>query len=83
MNYPRASDGMWFITQYRRWGMVDADIDAAAIAAAVNQTALYREAAQAAGVCVPDEHRAAIFCDGRRWDGTDTADYLKDFDIRA
>lgn len=74
VNYPRASDSMWFVTQYPRWGMLDVDIDAVDVAAAVNQTAPYREAAQAAGIAVPDEHRAATFCDGRVWDGTDTAE---------
>jgi two-component system, oxyanion-binding sensor len=83
VNYPRVSDGQWFITQYRRWGMLDAVSDDAALAAAVNQTALYREAAQAAGVAVPDEARAATFCDGHVWNGGDSAAYLDGFSIRA
>jgi len=83
VNYPRVSDGLWFITQYRRWGMLDADIDDTAIAASVNQTALYREAARAAGVALPDERAAATFCDGRVWDGGDGARYLAGFDMRA
>ncbi|SAK99399.1 CmpA/NrtA family ABC transporter substrate-binding protein [Caballeronia ptereochthonis] len=83
VNYPRVSDGLWFITQYRRWGMLDADIDDAGIAAAVNQTALYREAAQAAGIAVPGERRAATFCDDRVWDGGDAAAYLAGFEMRA
>ena len=83
VNYPRVSDGLWFITQYRRWGMLDTALDDAAIAAAVNQTALYREAAQAAGIAVPGERRAAIFRDGRVWDGADAAAYLAGFEMRA
>ena len=81
VNYPRLSDGLWFITQYRRWGMLDADIDDEHIAASVNQIALYREAAQAAGVALPGERRAATFCDGRVWDGGDAAAYLAGFEI--
>jgi two-component system, oxyanion-binding sensor len=77
------SDGAWFITQYRRWGMLRGAADDAAIAAAVNQTALYAQAAQAAGVDVPDEHRAVTFCDARVWDGADPAAYLDGFAIRA
>ena len=51
-------DGLWFITQYRRWGMLEgAAADDAAIAAAISQTALYREAAALAGVPLPDEQR--------------------------
>ncbi|MDR5762224.1 CmpA/NrtA family ABC transporter substrate-binding protein [Caballeronia sp. LZ035] len=83
VNYPRLSDGQWFITQYRRWGMLDHAPDDAALAAAVNQTALYREAAQAAGIAIPGERRAATFCDGRVWDGGDSAAYLAGFEIRA
>lgn len=83
VNYPRVSDGQWFITQYRRWGMLDSAPDDAALAAAVNQTALYREAAQAAGIAIPGERRAAIFCDGHVWDGGDSAAYLAGFEIRA
>ncbi|SAK72371.1 ABC-type nitrate/sulfonate/bicarbonate transporter, periplasmic ligand binding protein [Caballeronia temeraria] len=83
VNYPRVSDGLWFITQYRRWGMLDADIDDEAIAASVNQTALYRDAAQAAGIAVPAERHAATFCDGRVWDGSDAAGYLAGFSVRA
>ncbi|SAK92329.1 ABC-type nitrate/sulfonate/bicarbonate transporter, periplasmic ligand binding protein [Caballeronia fortuita] len=83
VNYPRVSDGHWFITQYRRWGMLDADIDDGDIAASVNQTALYRDAAWAAGIAIPGERRAATFCDGRVWDGGDAAGYLAGFDMHA
>jgi nitrate/nitrite transport system substrate-binding protein len=83
VNFPRVSDGSWFITQYRRWGMLSGEHDDAAIASAVNQTALYREAALAAGVSVPDEYRKATLCDGRVWDGGDTAGYLAGFDVKA
>jgi nitrate/nitrite transport system substrate-binding protein len=83
VNYPRVSDGLWFITQYRRWGMLDADIDDAAVAASVNQTALYRDAARASGIALPEERRAATFCDRRVWDGGDAAGYLAGFEIRA
>ncbi|MDR5747154.1 CmpA/NrtA family ABC transporter substrate-binding protein [Caballeronia sp. LZ029] len=83
VNYPRVSDGVWFITQYRRWGMLDADIDDGGIAASVNQTALYRDAARGAGIALPDERRSATFCDGRVWDGSDAVGYLTGFEMRA
>lgn len=71
VNYPRPPDGEWFISQYRRWGLYGGDPrDDAAIAAAVNQTSLYREAATALGVAVPDdaaEGRIERFCDGAVW----------------
>jgi nitrate/nitrite transport system substrate-binding protein len=70
VNYPRPSDGMWFISQYRRWGLYAGEPrDDAAIAAAVNQTSVYRDAATALGITVPgdDEVRVAQLCDGARW----------------
>ncbi len=44
VNRPRAEDGLWFISQYRRWGMLAEPRDDAAIAAAVTMQALYDEA---------------------------------------
>ncbi|SAK57793.1 ABC-type nitrate/sulfonate/bicarbonate transporter, periplasmic ligand binding protein [Caballeronia hypogeia] len=82
VNYPRVSDGLWFITQYRRWGLLSDAIDAAAVAASVNQIALYREAAQSMGIAAPGERRAATFIDGRVWDGGDPAAYLAGFEMR-
>jgi nitrate/nitrite transport system substrate-binding protein len=83
VNYPRVSDGLWFITQYRRWGMLSGNGDDDAVAAAVNQTALYAQAAREAGVSLPAERRIATLCDGRVWDGSDAKAYLAGFDIRA
>lgn len=70
VNYPRPSDGRWFISQYRRWGLDDGEPgDDAAIAAAINQTALYREAATALDIAIPDDadSRVERFCDGAVW----------------
>jgi len=83
VNYPRPSDGLWFLTQYRRWGLLSGDHDDAAIASAISQTALYREAAALADVRVPDEIRADVLVDGRIWDGQDPAAYLDGFAMRA
>ena len=56
VNYPRIDEGCWFLTQYRRWGLLrDSQVPAAddeAIAARINQTQLYREAAALAEVPV-------------------------------
>jgi nitrate/nitrite transport system substrate-binding protein len=73
VNYPRIAEGRWFLAQYRRWGLLrEADAPAAhdeAIAARINQTALYREAALLADVSLPaaDEARTDVFCDGATW----------------
>ena len=83
VNYPRPSDGLWFLTQYRRWGLLSGVHDDAAIALAISQTALYREAAALADVRVPEEIRADVLMDGRMWDGQDPAAYLNGFAVRA
>jgi two-component system, oxyanion-binding sensor len=79
VNYPRPSDGLWFLTQYRRWGMLSGGNNDAAIASAVSQTELYREAAGRAGVAIPEGVRADVLCDGRIWDGRDPAAYVDGF----
>ncbi|VVE15655.1 nitrate ABC transporter substrate-binding protein [Pandoraea aquatica] len=88
VNYPHPSDGIWFVSQYRRWGMVgdDAVAHAAQTAAEVNQTALFAAAARAESVPVVSEATGEVLCDGRRWDAASAADltaYIDGFAIRA
>lgn len=81
-SFPWLSDGMWFLTQQRRWGLLREDPDYLAVAGAVNQVALYREAAQLAGVAVPaGSLRSATLMDGKVWDGSDPGSYAKSFTI--
>ncbi|AXE96337.1 CmpA/NrtA family ABC transporter substrate-binding protein [Paraburkholderia terricola] len=83
VNYPHAFEGAWFVTQFERWGMIDARADYAQIAARVNQTQLYREAAAGVGVAVPAGHTAQVFIDGKVWgDSTPSAGYAQSFTIR-
>ncbi len=88
VNYPHASDGMWFIAQYRRWGMVgdEAVADATQTAGAVNQTALFEAAARAEGVAVMSKPACETLCDGKVWGAAEAADlaaYVNGFPIRA
>jgi nitrate/nitrite transport system substrate-binding protein len=80
VSYPWLSDGMWFLTQHYRWGMLAEHPDYRAVAAGVNRTELYREAAAAVGVTVPDgAMRHSILLDGKPWDGRDPAAYAEGF----
>ncbi|WP_036214375.1 CmpA/NrtA family ABC transporter substrate-binding protein [Massilia alkalitolerans] len=73
-SFPWLSDGMWFLTQQRRWGLLRADPAYAAIAREVNRIDLYRDGAAMAGVAVPDSAmRSSTLLDGRVWDGSDPA----------
>ncbi|MFC3340327.1 CmpA/NrtA family ABC transporter substrate-binding protein [Paracandidimonas soli] len=83
-NFPYLSDGMWFMAQHKRWGLLREHPDYLAVARQVNRIDVYRQAAAAAGVSVPDaELRKSTLIDGVVWDGTDAAAYADGFAIKA
>ena len=82
-NFPYVSDGMWFMTQHRRWGLLREDPDYLAVASRVNRVGLYREAALLAGVSAPyGSMRSSTLIDGKTWDGKDADAYISSFAIR-
>jgi len=82
--FPWLSDGMWFLTQHRRWGLLDRDVDYLATARAINRLDIYRQAATAAGVALPaGEMRSSTLIDGVVWDGTEPAKYAGSFKLKA
>ncbi|HSI24462.1 MAG TPA: CmpA/NrtA family ABC transporter substrate-binding protein [Methylotenera sp.] len=82
--FPYLSDGMWFLTQHKRWGMLKTDPDYLGVAKKVNQIALYSEAAGQVGVSVPkDPMRSSKLMDGVVWDGKDPAAYAAGFKIKV
>ena len=82
VNFPWLSDGMWFMTQLRRWGLLKNDPDYLAVAQAVNQIALYKQAAELAGVPLPSSPmRSSTLMDGKVWDGSDPKAYAASFKI--
>ncbi|MBI3145049.1 MAG: ABC transporter substrate-binding protein [Pseudogulbenkiania sp.] len=84
VNFPYLSDGMWFLTQHKRWGLLKADPDYLGVAKQINQIALYKEAAAMAKVAVPgSDLRSAKLIDGVVWDGKDPKGYAASFKIRA
>jgi len=84
VNLPYLSDGMWFMTQFRRWGLLREDPDYLGIARQVQQLELYREAATAVGVASWDQDmRSSQLIDGKRWDGSDPAAYARSFPLHA
>jgi nitrate/nitrite transport system substrate-binding protein len=50
---PYLSDGMWFLTQHKRWGLLKDDPDYLAVAKKVNRIDIYKQAATVAGVALP------------------------------
>lgn len=81
-NFPYVSDGMWFLTQHRRWGLLREDPDYLAVASRVNRVGLYREAALLAGVSAPyGSMRSSTLMDGKTWDGKAPEAYIASFAI--
>jgi nitrate/nitrite transport system substrate-binding protein len=84
VNYPYLSDGMWFLTQHKRWGLLKEHPDYLGVAKAINQTELYKQAASALKVSVPkSDLRSSKLIDGMVWDGKDPARYADSFRVRA
>lgn len=82
VSYPWLSDGMWFLTQHKRWGLLAEHPDYLEVARQVNQTGIYREAASAVGAPLPDvELRASTLMDGKVWDGRNPLAYAESFKI--
>ena len=84
VNFPYLSDGMWFLTQQRRWGLLPQEPDYLAVARQVNRIDIYRQAATAVGnVALPaSEMRSSTLLDGKVWDGTRPAQYAASFALK-
>ncbi len=84
VNFPYLSDGMWFLTQHKRWGLLKEHPDYLAVAKQVNQIDLYKQAAGALKINVPkDVMRTSKLIDGVVWDGKDPKKYADGFKIKA
>ena len=84
VGFPWLSDAMWFMTQQQRWGMLKDEPDYLAVARAINQVALYREAADLSGTPAPTgDMRSSTLIDGKVWDGSDPAGYAASFTTSA
>jgi nitrate/nitrite transport system substrate-binding protein len=84
VNYPYYSDGMWFLTQHRRWGLLKEDPDYLAVAKKVNRVDVYKDAAAMAKVSLPkSDFRSAKLIDGAVWDGKEPKKYAGSFKIKV
>ena len=82
--FPYLSDGMWFLTQFRRWGLLKEEPDYLAIAKQINRIELYQQAAAQLNVAVPaDAMRSSRLMDGAVWDGKDAKGYATSFEVRV
>jgi nitrate/nitrite transport system substrate-binding protein len=84
VTFPYLSDGMWFMTQHRRWGLLKSDPDYLAVAKQVNRLDVYKDAAAMAKASVPKSPmRTSKLIDGAVWDGRDPKRYAGSFKIKV
>ena len=84
VNMPYLSDGMWFMTQHKRWGLLKDHPDYLAVAKQISQIDIYKQAATAAKAPVPkDLMRSSKLMDGVVWDGKDPKKYADSFKVAA
>ncbi|MFC3146327.1 CmpA/NrtA family ABC transporter substrate-binding protein [Piscinibacterium candidicorallinum] len=84
VNFPYLSDGMWFLTQHKRWGLLKDHVDYLAMARQINQIGVYRQAAAATKTPLPkSEMRSSKLIDGVVWDGSNPRAYADGFKVKA
>ena len=84
VNFPYLSDGMWFMTQHKRWGLLKEHPDYLKVATEINRIDIYKQAAAATQTPVPkDAMRTSKLFDGVTWDGKDPKKYAEGFKVRV
>ncbi len=84
VSFPWLSDGMWFLTQFRRWGLLKQAPDYLAVASRINRIDVWQAAAQAVGgISAPAATmRSSTLMDGTVWNGSDPEGYARHFAIQ-
>lgn len=84
VNYPYLSDGMWFLTQHKRWGLIKEHPDYLGIAKQINRIDIYKQAAAASKTPLPgSDMRSSKLIDGVVWDGKNPRAYADGFKVKA
>jgi nitrate/nitrite transport system substrate-binding protein len=84
VTYPFLSDGMWFLTQHRRWGLLKQEVDYLAVARQVNRLDVYKDAAAMTKTALPRSPlRVSKLIDGVVWDGKDPKKYASSFKVKV
>jgi nitrate/nitrite transport system substrate-binding protein len=81
-NFPWKSHGVWWISQFRRWGMVKGAPDYTGIVNKVVRPDIYREVAKEMGVSVPKEDmKKETLFDKVEFDPSKPEEYVKKFTV--
>jgi len=83
-NFPQKSHGVWWLSQFRRWGMVKETPDYKGIVDRVHRPDIYREVAREMGIEAPreDMKKETLF-DGVTFDPAKPEEYAKAFPINS
>ena len=83
-NYPQPKFATWWLTQFRRWGMVPSAPDYKGVAAEVMRTDIYEEAMKEIGYKHGGKSDAPEkFFDGKVFDPKDPEKYATSFDVNS
>jgi nitrate/nitrite transport system substrate-binding protein len=83
-NYPQAKYAVWWLTQFRRWGMVDRTPDYAGVARQVMRADLYQEAMREIGATHAGRNdRPETLFDGRTFDPAMAEAYATSFPVHS
>ena len=81
-NFPWKSHGIWWLTQFRRWGMVKEGVDYTELASRVHRPDIYREVAKDMSLDVPQEDmRIETLFDGITFDPAQPEEYARGFAV--
>ena len=83
-NFPQKTFGLWWLSQFRRWGMVKSAPDYQGIVAKVLRQDLYREAMKDMGVTTQfKDMQKQTFFDGVVFDPADPEKYAMSFPVHS
>jgi nitrate/nitrite transport system substrate-binding protein len=83
-NFPLKSYGTWWLTQFRRWGMVKGPPDYKGIVDRVHRPDIFREVAREMGLQAPTEDaRTEKLWDGSVFDPADPEKYARSFAVNS
>ncbi|HET8578105.1 MAG TPA: CmpA/NrtA family ABC transporter substrate-binding protein [Methylomirabilota bacterium] len=83
-NFPLKSHGVWWLSQFRRWGMVKEAPDYKSLVDRVHRPDLFREVAKEMGIETPreDMKKETLF-DGVTFDPADPEKYARSFAVHS
>jgi nitrate/nitrite transport system substrate-binding protein len=81
-NFPWRSHGVWWLSQFRRWGMVKEGVDYTGLANRVHRPDLFRVVAKEMGVDTPQEDmKKETLFDGIEFDPARPEEYARTFPV--